>query len=104
MNRPLKGNIISNACELLTNQVDAPAHELIDGYTRWVIVENTTENTINFFHMDSLSVAVPIKMDLELQITYCEIVISLGRRTNNPRLLTAGYMDSAESILWLRFY
>ena len=126
---------------LLTNQMTAPAGQLIDRYARRMIIENTIAEAIDFFHMDALSAAVPMKVDLDLQltlmasslyrilgkrlgngfetlkaqsifrkivrasdrieITETEIVVSLGRRTNNPLLLAAGYAQDQQPIPWL---
>ncbi len=126
---------------LLTNQMTAPAGQLIDRYARRIIIENTIAEAIDFFHMDALSAAVPMKVDLDLQltlmasslyrilgkrlgngfetlkaqsifrkivrasarieITETEIVVSLGRRTNNPLLLAAGYAEDQQPIPWL---
>ena len=65
-------NRASDQCRpilLLTNQTDTPAAKLIDRYARRMLIENTIEDAINFFHMDALSAAVPLKIDVDLQIT-----------------------------------
>ena len=54
---------------LLTNQLEAPAHELIDRYARRMLIENTIADAVDFFHMDALSAAVPLRIDLDLQLT-----------------------------------
>ena len=126
---------------LLTNQMDAPVGPLIDRYARRMVIENTIADAIDFFHMDALSAAVPLRVDFDVQltlmasslyrllglrvgegfatakartifdklvratghieITATEIVVSLGRRANNPLLLAAGYADLRETIPWL---
>ena len=126
---------------LLTNQMREPTPRLIDRYARRMVIENTIADAIDFFHMDALSAAVPMKADIDIQltlmasalyrllahrlanglqtanartvfrkvvrasatieITTSEIVVSLGRRANNPLLLNAGYADLREPIPWL---
>ncbi len=54
---------------LLTNQIDVPPARLIDRYARRMIIENTLADAIDFFHMDALSSAVPMKIDVDLQLT-----------------------------------
>ncbi len=54
---------------LLTNQLHEPAARLIDRYARRMVIENTSADAIDFFHMDALSAAVPMKIDLDLQLT-----------------------------------
>ena len=126
---------------LLTNQMDEPPARLIDRYARRMVIENTLADAIDFFHMDALSAAVPLQVDLDLQLTLMasslyrllgkrvgngfesaqastifrklvhasasiditptEIVVSLGRRANNPLLLAADYAATREPIPWL---
>ena len=106
-----------------------------------MVIENTIADAIDFFHMDALSAAVPMKVDLDLQltlmastlqripavrvggghetakahtlfrrfvnasanirITETEIIVTLGRRSNNPLLLAAGTAERREPIPWL---
>ena len=49
--------------------MDVPARVLIDRYARRMVIENTIANAIDFFHMDALSAAVPLKVHLDLQLT-----------------------------------
>ena len=60
---------------LLTNQMNTPAGELIDRYARRMLIENAIADAINFFHMDALSAAVPMKIDLDLQLTLIASVL-----------------------------
>src|SRR5262249_2847633 len=46
---------------MLTNQLARPAARLIGRYAQRMIVENTIEDGIDFFHMDALSSAVALK-------------------------------------------
>lgn len=117
---------------LHTKQMDEPLARLIDRYAHRMVIENTIGDAINFFHMDTLSATVSMKIDFDLQltlmasslyrllgmrvgqrfeiakartifrklvhsstsieITASEVVVSLGRRANNP-LLAAGFAD-----------
>jgi hypothetical protein len=54
---------------LLTNQLTRSAPQLIERYARRMIIENSIQDGIDFFHMDALSSAVPMKVDCDLQLT-----------------------------------
>ena len=54
---------------LLTNQLSRSAPKLIERYARRMIIENGIQDGIDFFHMDALSSAVPMKVDCDLQLT-----------------------------------
>lgn len=54
---------------LLTNQRHRSAPTLIERYARRMIIENSIQDGIDFFHMDALSSAVPMKVDCDLQLT-----------------------------------
>ena len=54
---------------LLTNQLTATVAKLIERYARRMIIENSIEDGIDFFHMDALSSAVAMKVDCDLQLT-----------------------------------
>jgi hypothetical protein len=54
---------------LLTNQLTPTAAKLIERYARRMIIENSIEDGIDFFHMDALSSAVAMKIDCDLQLT-----------------------------------
>lgn len=54
---------------LITNRMGEKAVVLIDRYARRMLVENAIEDAINFFHMDALSSTVPLRIDLDLQLT-----------------------------------
>ena len=49
--------------------MEAPAPGLIDRCARRMVTGNTIADAIDFFHMDALSAAVPMKVDLDLQLT-----------------------------------
>lgn len=54
---------------ILTNQLTRPAAKVIGRYAQRMIVENTIEDGIDFFHMDALSSAVALKVNCDLQLT-----------------------------------
>jgi hypothetical protein len=54
---------------MLTNQLTRSAAKLIGRYAQRRIVENTSEDGIDFFHMDALSSAVALKVNCDLQLT-----------------------------------
>ena len=125
---------------LLSNQMDAPASRLVDRFARRMVIENTVADAIDLFHMDALSAAVPMRIDLDVQLTLMasslyrilgirvgqgfevakartifrklvnasaairitedEIIVTLGRRANDPLPLAARYAEIAEPIPW----
>lgn len=54
---------------LLTNQMTRSARKLIQRYAERMIIENNIADGIDFFHMDALSSAVAMKVNLDLQLT-----------------------------------
>ena len=54
---------------LITNQMQATPSELVDRYARRMVIENQIEETIDFFHMDAMSAAVPMRINADLQLT-----------------------------------
>lgn len=54
---------------LLTNQLRRSAPKLIRRYAQRMIIENNIQDGIDFFHMDALSSAVAMKVNLDLQLT-----------------------------------
>ena len=54
---------------LLTNQLTRSAPKLIKRYAQRMIIENNIQDGIDFFHMDALSSAVAMKVNLDLQLT-----------------------------------
>jgi hypothetical protein len=54
---------------IVTNQLTRPAPKIIGRYAQRMIVENTIEDGIDFFHMDALSSAVALKVNCDLQLT-----------------------------------
>ncbi len=60
---------------LITNQMERALRELIDRCARRIISENIIRNAINFFHMDSLSPVVPIRINVDVQLTVMASVL-----------------------------
>jgi len=91
---------------LLTNQLDAPARELIDRYARRMLIENTIADAVNFFHMDALSAAVPLRIDLDVQLTlmasalYRLLANRLGDRfrTAEPASLFRKFVEASATV------
>ena len=54
---------------LLTNQLSLLVSKLIERYARRMMIENNIQDGVDFFHMDALSSAVPMKVDCDLQLT-----------------------------------
>jgi hypothetical protein len=54
---------------LITNQMKLTPVTLIERYAKRMIIENTIEDGIDFFHMDALSSAVALKINCDLQLT-----------------------------------
>jgi transposase len=54
---------------LLTNQLTRSATKLIERYAQRMLIENGIADGIDFFHMDALSSAVAMKVNLDLQLT-----------------------------------
>ena len=75
---------------LITNRMDEHPAGLIDRYARRMLIENAIEDAINFFHMDALSSTVPLRIDLDLQLTLIASTLyqALARRLG-PRYHTA---------------
>jgi len=54
---------------MLTNQLRRSPATLIERYAQRMIIENQIADGIDFFHMDALSSAVPMKTDCDLMLT-----------------------------------
>ena len=54
---------------LLTNQMRRSPAKLIGRYAQRMVIENGIADGIDFFHMDALSSAVPMKVNCDLQLT-----------------------------------
>jgi len=54
---------------LSLNQLNHSASKLTQRYAQRMIIENSIADGIDFFHMDALSSAVAMKVNLDLQLT-----------------------------------
>jgi len=84
---------------LLSNQLHRSAPRLIERYARRMIIENSIQEGIDFFHMDALSSAVPMKVDCDLQLTL--MASSLYRLLG--RELGQGYENAKSRTLFRDF-
>ena len=60
---------------LITNQMKRPASQLVDRYARRMVIENVISDAIDFFHMDALSAAVPMRINVDVQLTVMASVL-----------------------------
>jgi hypothetical protein len=84
---------------LLTNQLHRSPAKLITRYAQRMIIENSIADSIEFFHMDALSSAVPMKVNCDLQLTLMasSLYRLLGARIGN------GYERAKSSHLFRDF-
>jgi hypothetical protein len=70
---------------LITNQLRRSPAKLIGRYAERMIIENNIADGIDFFHMDALSSAVAMKVNLDLQLTLMgsSLYRLLGRSIGN---------------------
>ena len=91
---------------LLTNQLKASAAKLIQRYAKRMIIENSIEDSVDFFHMDALSSAVAMKVNLDIQLTlmasslYRLLALRIGNgyQKAKSRHLFRDFMDAAARI------
>jgi len=53
----------------LANRMGTSASQPVDRYARRMVTGNAIADAIDLFHMDALSAAVPMRIDLDLQLT-----------------------------------
>jgi len=54
---------------LLTNQLTTSPSKLIGRYAQRMVIENSIQDGVDFFHMDALSSAVAMKVNCDVQLT-----------------------------------
>jgi len=91
---------------LLTNQMTRSAPKLIQRYAQRMIIENNIADGIDFFHIDALSSAVAMKVNLDLQLTLmasslyrllaCRI--ANGYQKANSRHIFRDFIDATATI------
>jgi hypothetical protein len=92
---------------LLTNQLRRSAAKLIGRYAQRMIIENGIAESIDFFHMDALSSAVPMKVNCDLQLTLMASSlyrllaqrIGNGYRTARARHIFRDFIDSTATVM-----
>ena len=62
---------------LLTNDLHRRASKRIERYARRMLIENGLADAVDFFHLDALSSAVPLKVDFDVTLT--EVATGLYR-------------------------
>ena len=91
---------------LLTNQLRRSAAKLIGRYARRMLIENNIQDGIDFFHMDALSSAVPMKVDCDLQLTLMAsslyrllaVPIGQGYERAKSRTLFRDFVDATATV------
>lgn len=72
---------------LLTNQLRASPVGLITRYAHRILVDNSIQDGVDFFHMDALSSAVPMKISCDVQLTLMAAQpVSSARKKGRQRL------------------
>lgn len=92
---------------LLTNQLKRSAAKLIERYAKRMLIENGIQDGVDFFHMDALSSAVAMKVNLDLQLTLMasSLYRLLGARighgytTAKSRHIFRDFIEAAASIV-----
>jgi hypothetical protein len=92
---------------LLTNQLTASPAKLIERYAQRMIIENSIQDSIDFFHMDALSSAVPMKVDCDVQLTLMAsslyrllgLRIAEGYEHAKSRKIFRDFIDATATIL-----
>lgn len=60
---------------MITNQLKRSATQLIDRYARRMVIENVISDSIKFFHLDALSSAFPMRINVDTQLTVMASVL-----------------------------
>ena len=92
---------------LITNQTDEAPGRLIDRYARRMVIENAIAEAIDLFHMDALSAAVPLKINVDLQFTILAATlyrlfarrIAHGHETQTARTLFRKFIHATAEII-----
>ena len=78
--KPLRQLLVKNLGHekptvLITNQMKRSPSQLIDRYARRMVIENVISDAIDFFHLDALSSAVPLRINVDVQLTIMASVL-----------------------------
>ncbi len=90
----------------LTDWMKTSASRPVDRYVRRMVIENAVADAIDFFRMDALSAAVPMKIDLDLQFTLMAgglyrlpaVRVGNGKRNAKPRALFPNFVKAPADI------
>ena len=82
------------------------AGQLVDRHARRMVIENAIADAIDFFHMDALSAAVPMRIDLDLQLTLMAsglyrllaVRVGNGKQTAKSRTLFRNFIKAPADI------
>jgi hypothetical protein len=83
---------------LLTNESERPASQLIDRYRKRMTIEQRLAEAIRTFHLDALSSAVALNVDLDTTLT---VIAQLAYDDLRRRL--PGYEHATPDTIWRRF-
>jgi hypothetical protein len=53
----------------LTNDAEMPPAQVVERYARRMLIENCLSENVEFFHLDALSSAIAIQLDLDVMLT-----------------------------------
>ncbi len=92
---------------LITNQDNESAGRLVDRYARRMVIENAIAAAIDLFHMDALSASVPLKIEVDLQLTVMAETlyrllaehVAQGHQRQVPRTLFRKFINAAAEIV-----
>ena len=87
--------------------MEEPVGELVDRYARRVLIENAIADTIDFFHLDALSSGVPLKVEVDLQLTLLAGTlyrllaeqIGQGHERERPRTLFRKFVRASADVV-----
>ena len=75
----------------------------LDRYAHRMVIENTIADAIDFFHLDALSAAVPMKIDLNVQLTLMASaiyrILGHGLEIATPRTLFRKLVRASATIV-----
>jgi hypothetical protein len=83
---------------LITNQHSMPAKQVIETYSRRMNIEQRLAEAIRSFHLDSLTGAVPLNIDLDVVLTVLAHTLCAALRRRIP-----GYATATPDTLQRRF-
>jgi len=92
---------------LLTNQLSRSAPKLVQRYAQRMVIENRIQDSIDFFHMDALSSAVAMKVNLDVQLTpmasslYRLMALKIGNGYENAksRHIFRDFIDATANVI-----